>query len=39
MLPLLDAEFMRQPRKISQLDIPFFRPHAHGHLLKLAKVW
>lgn len=36
-VPLLDADFIAQPRKIASLELPFFRPHAHGHLMKLAK--
>ena len=37
-VPLANAEFMEQPRKVVQLDVPIFKPQAHGHLLKLAKV-
>ncbi|EIE27098.1 hypothetical protein COCSUDRAFT_45729 [Coccomyxa subellipsoidea C-169] len=37
-IPLKGAEFMTQPRKVVQLETPFFKPEAHGHLLKLAKV-
>jgi hypothetical protein len=37
-VPLLNADFIAQPRKISSLDVPLYRPHAHGHLMKLAKV-
>lgn len=37
-IPLVDADFVVNPRKIVQLDTAFFKPEAHGHLLKLAKV-
>ena len=37
-IPLSTAEFMKEPRKVVQLDVPLFKPEAHGHLLKLAKV-
>ena len=37
-VPLAKAEFMEEPRKVVQLDVPFYKPEAHGHLLKLAKV-
>ena len=37
-VPLSTAEFMKTPRKVVQLDVPMFKPEAHGHLLKLAKV-
>ena len=37
-VPLVKQDFMENPRKVVQLDVPFFKPEAHGHLLKLAKV-
>ena len=37
-VPLVKQDFMEEPRKVVQLDVPFFKPEAHGHLLKLAKV-
>ncbi|CAL8470422.1 g9964 [Coccomyxa elongata] len=37
-IPLVDADFMVNPRKIVQFDTAFFKPEAHGHLLKLSKV-
>jgi hypothetical protein len=36
-VPLSTAEFIKEPRKVVQLDVPMFKPEAHGHLLKLAK--
>lgn len=37
-IPLVDADFILNPRKIVQVDTAFFKPEAHGHLLKLSKV-
>ena len=38
LLSLKGAEFMEQPRKVCQVNMPMYKPEAHGQLLKLAKV-
>ena len=38
LLSLHGAEFMDQPRKVCQVNMPMYKPEAHGQLLKLAKV-
>ena len=37
-IPLVDADFIVNPRKVVHFDTAFFKPEAHGHLLKLSKV-
>ncbi len=38
LLSLKGSEFMDQPRKVCQVNMPMYKPEAHGQLLKLAKV-